>query len=78
MADVTVVAIFMAYVGFRGIVNNQLQNLNVTSGSLESIATNASSLQPGFVVFTTFVLYGLILSEILKRIMEEENIAESA
>ena len=68
MADVTVVAIFMAFIGFGGIVNNQIQNLNIETSSLESIATNATSLQPGFVLFTVFVLCGLALSEILKRI----------
>ena len=68
MADVMVVAIFMAYVGFNGILDNQLQILNVKAHSFESIATNKTSLQPGFILFITFVLYGLLLSEILKRI----------
>jgi hypothetical protein len=72
MADVTAVAIFMAYIGFSGILDNQLQNLNMKTASLESIATNATSLQPGFVLFTTFVLFGLALSEILKRIAPRE------
>jgi len=68
MADVTVVAIFMAFIGFRGIINNQLHALNVKTDSLESIATNATALQPGFLLFTAFVLFGIALSEILKRI----------
>ena len=68
MADVTVVAIFMAFVGFRAIVNNQLEGLNSRTAALESIATNATSLQAGFILFTAFVLSGLALSEILKRI----------
>ena len=68
MADVTVVAIFMAYIGFKGILDNQLQNLNIKTETLTSIATNLTSLQPGFIVFLGFVLYGLALSEILKRI----------
>ncbi|MBA3647934.1 MAG: paraquat-inducible protein A [Chitinophagales bacterium] len=68
MADVTVVAIFMAYVGFKGILDNQLQYMNFKTETLTSIATNETSLQPGFIVFTSFVLYGLCLSEILKRI----------
>lgn len=68
MADVTVVAIFMAYIGFQGILDDQLQNLNIKSEALTSIATNLTSLQPGFIVFLGFVLYGLALSEILKRV----------
>ncbi len=68
MADVVVVALFMAFIGFRGVINNQLQGLSLRTASLESIATNRTALQPGFVLFTAFVLYGLALSEILKRI----------
>jgi Paraquat-inducible protein A len=70
MADVSVVAIFMAYVGFKNILNNQLQHLNVNTESLTSIATNLTSLQPGFILFISFVLFGLVLSEILHRITE--------
>ena len=69
MADVMVVAIFMAYVGFKGVFNSQLKNLNVETIAYSSIATNETSLQPGFIIFTAFVLYSLILSEILKRII---------
>ena len=68
MADVTVVAIFMAYIGFKGILDNQLQNLNNKTETLTSVATNLTSLQPGFTVFLGFVLYGLALSEILKMV----------
>ncbi len=68
MADVMVVAIFMAYVGFKGILDNQLAVMNFTTPSLRSISTNLTSLQPAFILFLSFVIYGLILSEILKRI----------
>lgn len=68
MADVMVVAIFMAYVGFNGILTNQLEILNVKNPTFTSIATNNTSLQPGFILFIAFVLYGLVLSEILKKI----------
>jgi len=68
MADVNVVAIFMAYIGFKGILDSQLENLNIKSESLASISTNDTSLQPGFMLFLTYVIFGLILSVILKRI----------
>ena len=71
MADVTVVAIFMAYVGFKGILDNQLKLLDFQTENLTSIATNLTSLQPGFILFLAFVLYSLVLSEILKRIPKE-------
>ena len=68
MADVNVVAIFMAYIGFKGILDSQLENLNRQSESLASISTNDTSLQPGFILFLAYVLFGLALSVILQRI----------
>ncbi len=68
MADVMVVAIFMAYIGFKGILDNQLAGLNFSSPGVTSIATNLTSLQPGYILFVTFVLFGMILSSILHSI----------
>lgn len=68
MADVYVIAIFMAYVGFQGILEDQLAILNVESDALVSISTNETSLQPGFILFIAFVLFSLLLSVILQRI----------
>ena len=68
IADVTVVAIFMAFIGFKGILDQQLSLLNVRTSIINSITTNLTSMQPGFLLFLAFVCYGLILSEILKRI----------
>lgn len=73
MADVNVVAIFMAYIGFKGILDSQLENLNMKTDSLASISTNATSLQPGFILFVAFVLFGLILSTILQKITDFEG-----
>lgn len=73
MADVYVIAIFMAYIGFQGIMDNQLIALNRETESLVSIATNKTSLQPGFIIFTAFVLYSLVLSEILKKMTALEK-----
>ena len=72
MADVTVVAIFMAYIGFNGILQSQMGYLNTHSDAFTSIATNQTSLQPGYIIFVTFVLFGLTLSQILKMIMEKK------
>jgi hypothetical protein len=68
MADVIVVAIMMAYIGLNGVLQSQLSNLNVKSESMTSITTNNTTLQPGYIVFVGFVVYGLFLSEALKRI----------
>lgn len=72
MADVIVVAIFMAYVGFDGILENQLEVVERNSQQLTSIATNLTSLEAGFILFLTFVLFSLILSEILKRVVKKD------
>jgi len=68
MADVMVVAILMTYIGFNGIVESQLKSLNIHTQTLTSITTNNTSLQPGYIVFVLFVLYGLFLSVMLKHI----------
>jgi hypothetical protein len=72
MADVNVVAIFMAYIGFKGILDSQLSSLNMESNSLASISTNETTLQPGFILFVAFVLFSLILSVILQKITSHE------
>ncbi|MCX2480190.1 paraquat-inducible protein A [Pedobacter sp. MC2016-15] len=68
MADVIVIAIMMTYIGLNGLLERQLAGLNVKSDFLTIITTNNTALQPGFIIFISFVLYGLILSTILKYI----------
>jgi len=79
MADVMVVAIFMAYIGFKGILDSQLGKMNedMNSSQMASIATNKTSLQPGFILFIAFVLFSLILSVILKKIAIEKTMVGS-
>lgn len=68
MADVIVIAILMTYIGLNGLLNSQLALLNIRSQELTIISTNNTALQPGYIIFISFVLYGLILSTILKYI----------
>jgi len=68
MADVFVIAILMAYIGLKGLLQNQLADLNVKTDNLTIIATNNTALQPGYIIFISYVLYGLVLSTILKAI----------
>jgi hypothetical protein len=68
MADVIVIAILMTYIGLNGLLDSQLAALNIRSQELTMIATNNTALQPGYIIFISFVLYGLILSTILKYI----------
>lgn len=67
MADVMVVAIFMAYIGFNGIITSQLGHLRSAGQELVILTTNATSLQPGYYLFLTYTLLALILSGFLTR-----------
>lgn len=67
MADVMVVAIFMAYIGFTGIITSQLNHLNSSVPELVIMTTNGTSLQPGYYLFLAYTLLALILSEFLTR-----------
>ena len=68
MSDVLVVAIFMAYIGFDSILSNRLSTLSMQTSAVKAISTNASSTQPGFLLFATFVLYSMALSGVLSWI----------
>ncbi len=67
MADVMVVAIFMAYIGFNGIITSQLGHLNSTGQELVILTTNATSLQSGYYLFLTYTLLALFLPGFLTR-----------
>ena len=73
MADVIVIAILMTYIGLNGLLQNQLASLNVRSNFLTIITTNNTALQPGYIIFISFVLYGLVLSTILKFITPHDS-----
>lgn len=71
MTDVMVVAIFIAYIGFQSIIDEQLTRINESAGRQDManlLTTNRSNLQIGFIVFLAFVIFNLILAVILKRI----------
>lgn len=63
MADVMVIAIFMAYIGFDGIISEQLKQLENLSPNLDVLTTNQSNLLFGFYMFTFFVLLSLLASQ---------------
>lgn len=71
MADVMVVALFMAYIGFSGVINNQLTQIERGEASLEVFTTNNSTLRLGFYLFTAYALSGLLLSTRLPRILAD-------
>ncbi len=67
MADVMVVAIFMAYIGFNGIVGSQMDNLRRSTEPIEILTTNGTHLTGGFFLFLFFCLASLFLSSTLTR-----------
>ena len=69
MADVLVVAMFMAYLGFNGVVNGELSDLKDFMQGVHIMTTNNSSLEFGFYLFTGYVVLGLVLSVLEERIM---------
>ncbi|MBK1719662.1 paraquat-inducible protein A [Thiocystis violacea] len=79
MADVLVIALFMAYIGFDGLVESQLGRL--WSGGAEAparlgatvLTTNGTSLEPGFYLFLAFVLASLLLSARLEKAFAESH-----
>ena len=67
MADVFVVAIFMAFIGFNGIINDQLSHLNGGYENVQIVTHNGTFLQPGFYLFLLFCVSGLFLGEKIKH-----------
>jgi hypothetical protein len=69
MADVLVIAIFMAYIGFNSIITSQFGNFNSTNSDMQILTTNGTTLQPGFYIFMSYTILALALSEMLMRKM---------
>lgn len=75
MADVFVIAIIMAFIGFEGIVTDQLSQLKNVSESVDILTTNNSSMLFGFFSFTAFVIVSIAISH---RIHKEKDLAENS
>ena len=75
MADVFVIAIIMAFIGFEGIVTDQLSQLKNVSESVDILTTNNSSVLFGFFSFTAFVVVSIAISH---RIHKEKDLAENS
>jgi hypothetical protein len=66
MADVMVIAIFMSYIGFSGIITEQLKQIEHIATNMEILTTNKSSLLAGFFSFTSFAILSLLISHKLQ------------
>jgi hypothetical protein len=72
MADVFVVAMFMAYIGFEGIVSNQLQGIERNEGGFAIETVNYSGLAVGALYFTTYCILSIVLGIIINKGYEKE------
>jgi hypothetical protein len=72
MADVMVIAIFMAYIGFNGMIGSQLDLITrgAASAGVDVLTTNGTSLQPGFFMFLAFCVFSLVVSTIMESALE--------
>lgn len=67
MADVMIIAIFMAYIGFNGVISSQFGKLETGGEEMVLLTTNGTSLQAGFYLFLSYTILALFLSEFLAR-----------
>ena len=78
MADVFVVAIFMSYIGFYGLLNSQLSGMARGSDSVSIVTVNYSSLAPGVIFFTLYCIFSILMSTLIHRKVEAEKILAEA
>lgn len=67
MADVFVVAIFMSYIGFQGLINSQLGDMSQQSAAYRLETVNYSKLSPGIIYFTIYVVLSVAMSSVIHR-----------
>jgi hypothetical protein len=67
MADVLVVAMFMAYIGFDGVISSELGQLQAAASGMTVLTTNNTSLRAGFYLFLSFCIGGMLLAKALER-----------
>jgi hypothetical protein len=73
MADVMVVAIMMAYIGFNGIVEAQFKKMQaVVPKGVTFFATNGTTLQMGYFIFIAYVLLAMVLSSYVRKVQKTD------
>jgi hypothetical protein len=73
MADVLVVAMFMAYIGFDGVISTELGQLQAAASGMTVLTMNNTSLRAGFYLFLSFCIGGMLLARALERSILLEN-----
>jgi hypothetical protein len=74
MADVLVVAIFMAYIGFSGLIASQLSGIADAGSGVRVMTTDGTSLLVGFYLFLGFVIASLLVSAKLESTVRPRTI----
>lgn len=67
MADVLIVAMMMAYIGFNGMVKTQFDIIRAALPKFDLISTNDTALQIGFYIFLCYVILSMLLALVLER-----------
>ena len=67
MADVFVVAIFMAYIGFYGLLNSQMGSMAQDAETVSIETVNYSKFSPGIIFFTLYCLLSILMSTLIHR-----------
>ncbi len=78
MADVMVLAIFMSFVAFNGVIGSGLDGLREVPNVQEVlIPTNASKILPGYYLFIGFCVSSILLSKKLEHGIASSSVSES-
>lgn len=79
MADVMVIAIFMAYIGFSGMVSSQMNLITqgASSTGVDVLTTEGTGLQIGFFMFLAFCMASLVVSSRLESVTQNKTPAGS-
>lgn len=67
MADVFVVAIFMSYIGFYGLISSQLGDLSGQTSEYTLETVNYSKLSAGIIYFTLYCIFSILMSTLIHR-----------
>ncbi len=75
MADVMVVAMFMAYIGFSGLISSQLDLISkgAATAGVDVLTTNGTELQIGFFMFLAFCMASMLTSSLMESALEPDK-----
>ena len=76
MADVFVVALFMAYIGFYGLIGSQLEGMERNKGGFAIETVNYTHLSTGALFFTTYCILSIVLGIVVNKWHQSTNSRE--